>query len=455
MEKYLKSNNKDFWTNRIIKKMAGNLDPIIEISEKAKLVVLKAIEDGWQGPPFDPFKLAEILRIQVMPNESVPDARLVTIGDRVLIEFNPNRSRGRINYSIAHEIAHTFFPNYGENIKNRLHIDKYRRDDWQVELLCNVAASELIMPIGNEIDRKSIVNIDTILMLQKKFDVSTEAISIRVAKVTLDACTVFSAARVEDDINTKTYRIDYCIPSRTSEISLPKGLLFNNSVLSDCTAIGFTAKGSLKDILEMPELKIECVGIPAYPGRYFPRIIGLARAANGEEKNGLSILMVRGDALKPRGKGPIIIAQIVNDKTPNWGAGFAKSVKARYPSVQGAFIDWINQDKRNLLLGNIHIAPTEENVDVVSMVAQHGYGPSTKPRIRYVALKRCLEQLKDVALKEKASVHMPRIGTGFSGGNWNIVAELVDETLVRNGVNVTVYSLPNKELDDVQSRFVF
>ena len=44
----------------------------------------------------------------------------------------------------------------------------------------------------------------------------------------------------------------------------------------------------------------------------------------------------------------------------------------------------------------------------------------------------------------KASVHMPRIGTGHAGGSWEIIEELVLDTLVHQGVPVTVYSLPVK-----------
>jgi len=79
------------------------------------------------------------------------------------------------------------------------------------------------------------------------------------------------------------------------------------------------------------------------------------------------------------------------------------------------------------------------------MIAQHGYGPSPKPRIRYVHLRTCLDKLAEFALGHGATVHMPRIGTGHAGGQWNIVRELVDEGLVRRGIEVTVYELPESE----------
>jgi hypothetical protein len=41
----------------------------------------------------------------------------------------------------------------------------------------------------------------------------------------------------------------------------------------------------------------------------------------------------------------------------------------------------------------------------------------------------------------KATVHMPRIGAGQSGGTWDNVEEIVRDTLTAEGVRVTVYDL--------------
>jgi hypothetical protein len=55
-----------------------------------------------------------------------------------------------------------------------------------------------------------------------------------------------------------------------------------------------------------------------------------------------------------------------------------------------------------------------------------------------------LKKLAEEAIKQKASVHMPRIGCGEAGGSWWIVSELIEETLLKHGVAVTVYDLPQK-----------
>ena len=90
------------------------------------------------------------------------------------------------------------------------------------------------------------------------------------------------------------------------------------------------------------------------------------------------------------------------------------------------------------------------------MIAQKGYGPSANPRIRYAALRHCLGVVAEEAENRGAAVHMPRIGAGEAGGDWAIVRELIDDTLVRAGIDVTVYTLPGTvKHEPAQTRLVF
>ena len=441
----------EYWTNPSVLRFAGNSDPVDLITEKAKEEVLRAVQAGWQGPPFDPFKLADYLGIPTIPREDVLDARIVPLGSqKAQIEFNPNRPRGRVRFSIAHEIGHTLFPDYIEDVRSRERAIAIRNDDWQIELLCNIAAAEFLMPVGQEIDTKTPITIDNLLRLQKEFDVSTEAISIRLAKVTLEPCTIFAAARLADAENILTYRLDYSIPSRASTIELPRGTEIRDTILSQCTAVGYTAKGVQRGVSKFRELYLECVGIPPYPGKNYPRVIAIARHGDGKTAKALSLMSLRGSALEPRGHGRQIIAHIVNDKTPNWGAGFARAVRNKYPSVQKDFKEWAIMNPDKFSLGNTNTSMVSDELYIVSMIAQHGYGESVKPRIRYAALRDCLHQLKMIALSKGASVNMPRIGTGYAGGNWSYILELIDEMLVRNGINVTIYTLPDYEPGEIQ-----
>jgi len=158
-----------YWTHPSIFAIGRESDPIQFITESARDLVFRAIESGWQGPPFDPFQLANFAGIKVLPSEDVADARTVpTSGGRFVIEFNPNRPRHRIKYSICHEIAHTFFPDCSERIRNRISAQEMSGNDWQLEMLCNMGAAELLMPIGSfQSPEKRRLTIDQVLALRK------------------------------------------------------------------------------------------------------------------------------------------------------------------------------------------------------------------------------------------------------------------------------------------------
>jgi len=443
------------WTNSSVKTFAGNDDPVRKISDETRSLVLKAMDDGWQGPPFDPFWLAEYLGYSTVPHDDVLDSLVRSRpSGGVEIEYNPNQSRSRIRFSLAHEIAHTLFPDFAQTVRNRS-THGAGADGWQLELLCNIAAAEILMPTGLSLDFGSIpVTIDNVVQLRRKFDVSIEALLLRIVKLTSQPVTVFVATRVED-IRNAPYRIDYSVGSMTSRVKLQPGLrLPAETILAECTAVGYTAKGKESWSTELTELEVECVGIPPYADRSYPRVMGIVRT-KGKAEPRLTIKYLIGDAREPRGNGNRIVAHIVNDKTPNWGRGFALAVAKKWPDVYKDFQNWAATSKTNLVLGKSHLSPASDDLSLFHMVAQHGYGLSPKPRIRYSVLRECLSVLAKAAAERHATVHMPRIGTGYAGGNWSVIKELLDETLIHQGIEVTVYDLAGREIRPKQDLLEF
>jgi O-acetyl-ADP-ribose deacetylase (regulator of RNase III) len=438
------------WTNPSVLALTSDRDPVEVITQKARSVILDFIEAGWSVPPLDPFALADHLKIAVVPREDIRDARTVHAGGgKLRIEFNPNRPRGRVRYSISHEITHTLFPDCKEQVRNRATHEEMKADEWQLEMLCNVGAAELLMPVGSFPDlQEQTLSIDHLMELRKEYDVSTEALLLRIGRLTLDQCIIFSASRREE--NAGRYQIDYAIYSKTLATHKLQGLLLpTDSVVAECTAIGYTAKGHEVWQQSLGDLKIECVGIPPYPNQPYPRVMGIAVPSKREARVVNRINYLRGDATKPRGAGQRIIAHVVNDWTANWGGrGFASFVRHKWPAVQQDFINWATARRGNLSLGKIHLTEIDESTTIIHMICQRGYGESRKPRIRYAALRACLDQVADIASARGASVHMPRIGTGQAGGAWNIINELIEDALCRRGLKVTVYDLPNAEVKE-------
>ena len=180
------ANEGRFWTNPSVKTFAAGGDPIARITEEAKALVFRAVQDRWQGPPFDPFWMAQYRGISVVQRTDIQDARLVTPPKgKPVIEYNPNQPYARMRFSIAHEIGHTLFSDYRETTRNRQQLLRGRTDNWQLELLCNLAAAEILMPSVPILDELGgDVTLAKLMSLWKKYDVSSEAFLIRTASVT-------------------------------------------------------------------------------------------------------------------------------------------------------------------------------------------------------------------------------------------------------------------------------
>jgi O-acetyl-ADP-ribose deacetylase (regulator of RNase III) len=434
----------DVWTHPSIRRFAGDADPVSAITAHARSVVLRAMDAGWSGPPFDPVSLAELLKIPVIPTDAVRDARAVPTGERgVQIEFNPNRPRGRVRFSVAHEIAHTFFPDCVEQVRNRSAHAELEGDDWQLEALCNIAAAEIVMPVASlSLSPGSLPGIEQLLEERRRFEVSTEALLIRAARTSEVPIAMFTASRNRN----ARYRLDYLIPSHGwAPDGIAAGLtLPANTHLAECMSLGFTSSGDEAWGRKELPVHVECVGIPPYPGGSHPRVAGVvwSRGAPPPVDGGVPWLRyVRGDATAPRGERSLIV-HVVNDASPVWGGGgFAASLKRAYPSVQRSFkVWWAEAGSRRL--GRVHMAEAVPGTWVASIVAQHGYGPSSTPRIRYEALGEGLEHTAAAAVLHDLTVHMPRIGAGQAGGRWDLIEDLIRRSFGRTRSPVTVYDLP-------------
>jgi hypothetical protein len=103
-------------------------------------------------------------------------------GGRGQIFYNPLRPRRRVAFSIAHEISHTFFPNTITGARFRDLTAADSREANELERLCDLAASELLMPI-DEFQRevRGFSSLTRTEELAEKFGSSFEATVFRLA----------------------------------------------------------------------------------------------------------------------------------------------------------------------------------------------------------------------------------------------------------------------------------
>jgi hypothetical protein len=158
-----------------------------------------------------------------------------------------------------------------------------------------------------------------------------------------------------------------------------------------------------------------------------------------------SLKFVEGDATDPIGEGKKLIVHCCNDLGA-FGAGFVRALSAKWPEPEATY------KAMEKVLGRVSLAKVEDDIWVANVIGQHGIRRNTVdeiPPIRYEALRIGFNRIcKALSEKEGYSIHMPRVGSALAGGDFAIVEVLINDTFIRAGLDVTVYTLPGGRFFD-------
>lgn len=147
-----------------------------------------------------------------------------------------------------------------------------------------------------------------------------------------------------------------------------------------------------------------------------------------------------GDATKPIGQENKIITHVCND-IGAWGAGFVLAISKKWKEPEKKYKEWF-KSKDKFELGKVQYVQVEKDIVIANMIGQHGiktFGYN-KP-IRYDAIEECLEKVAIVCKNNNATIHMPRIGCGLAGGEWEEIEKIINKTLIEKDIEVFVYDL--------------
>lgn len=130
-------------------RVSRTLDEGVDFTTRRAQTLLK--ESGITGPPFLPEYMASLQRVKRITKEDLGELSglLLPVPGGFEIKLNAKHSIERQNFSCAHEIGHTFF----SEAAGKTLLEKFRRQkgdkaarNWE-ESCCDVAASELLMPL--------------------------------------------------------------------------------------------------------------------------------------------------------------------------------------------------------------------------------------------------------------------------------------------------------------------
>lgn len=153
-----------------------------------------------------------------------------------------------------------------------------------------------------------------------------------------------------------------------------------------------------------------------------------------------TITYIKGDATDPKAVGNKMIVHICND-LGGWGRGFVLAISNKWSEPEKAYRIWYKGNEDNdFALGAVQVIQVSKDIYVGNMIAQEGLKKVNNiPPIRYEAVRSCLNRIAVKASELSASVHMPRIGCGLAGGKWKEIELIINETLIKNNLEVYVY----------------
>lgn len=151
---------------------------------------------------------------------------------------------------------------------------------------------------------------------------------------------------------------------------------------------------------------------------------------------------VKGDAtLATFGEGRKLIAHVCND-IGGWGKGFVVAITRRFgEQARSDYIAWHrNRATNDFRLGAVQFVEVTEDRVIANMIGQHHIKSqnNVKP-IRYPAIQEALLTIGEYSRENSCSIHMPRIGCGLAGGEWDKVEPLIMEMIAVFEVDVYVY----------------
>jgi Zn-dependent peptidase ImmA (M78 family) len=179
------------------------------------------------GPPFDPYAYAKALGVVVEEVEELPMDGLLKRADSgtFVVQLKKEASHFRKNFTLAHELAHTFY--YDHLMEHSVRFRGNRTADPEEEFLCNLGASELLMP-GELFQRDlikyrhdGVITPATLIQLSSLYQVSLQAVMIRCTGLMKNIiCAIWRRAGVAINLEwlspKKVGRLVLCQTTRSS-----------------------------------------------------------------------------------------------------------------------------------------------------------------------------------------------------------------------------------------------
>lgn len=159
----------------------------------------------------------------------------------------------------------------------------------------------------------------------------------------------------------------------------------------------------------------------------------------------MEIKYIKGDATEP-----IVISDKYSvichccNALGAWGKGFVVPLGKKYPIAKEKYLKFIKMTKEENRLGSVSFAKVTDNIIVANIIGQYNIYPKDgKIPLDYEALEKGFKNVIEMFKTNNIplTIHMPKIGCGLAGGDWNVVEKIIKNTFINENIEVYVYFL--------------
>ena len=116
-------------------------------------------------------------------------------------------------------------------------------------------------------------------------------------------------------------------------------------------------------------------------------------------------------------------------------SGVAGVIRAMYPKCYDAY--YTHYLAHGLKVGELIPYHDPSGLVIYNAITQPSFGYEGNQYVDYQAIETAM--LKCDAIVNSGRIAMPKIGAGLGGGDWDIISEIIENSIVRN--NPVVYLL--------------
>ena len=122
------------------------------------------------------------------------------------------------------------------------------------------------------------------------------------------------------------------------------------------------------------------------------------------------------------------------------GSGVAKAVREKYPKAYEKYklrCDLV--EHKQLLLGRVIWYEVKDNFYIANAITQLNFGGDGKQYVDYEAVQVAFANINS-AMDNEQILHIPMIGAGLGGGDWEVISSII-ETTVTNPKEIVCWVL--------------